>query len=92
VETSLIITVQLEDQFGNVATAGVGGVTLNLSTTSPGGMFFNTATTATITSVKIAAGKSTASFRYQDIVGSQQPTLTVSATGLTSATQQETIM
>ena len=44
----------------------------------------------TIASVAIAAGSSTASFKYVDTLAST-PTLTAAATGLTSATQVETV-
>ena len=55
------ITVQEEDQFGNVSTTAE---TVNLSTSNPGtGLFKDNATgLTTITSVTIPAGSSTASF------------------------------
>jgi Repeat of unknown function (DUF5650)/Invasin, domain 3/Immunoglobulin I-set domain len=90
VTSAAVITVQLEDPFGSPVNAGSAGQVVHLSTTSVVGLFRNTADTATITSVTIAAGTSTASFKYKDtIVGT--PTLTASATGLTSATQHETV-
>ena len=84
------ITVVLEDPYGNAVNAGTGGLTLNLNTTSSGGTFWNTADTATISSVTIAAGSSATSFRYDDTVAGA-PTITAAASGLTSATQQETV-
>src|SRR5262249_53083240 len=84
------ITVTLQDGFGNAATAGSGGVTVNLSTTSAGGVFRDTADTSTITSVSIASGSSGAGFKYKDTVAGT-PVLTAAASGLTSATQQEII-
>jgi autotransporter-associated beta strand protein len=84
------ITVQEQDQFGNVTTTAE---TVNLSTTNPGtGLFKDNATGATtITSVTIPAGSSTASFKYVDTLASS-PTLTAVASGLTSANQTETII
>ena len=38
-QPSAPIEVQLEDEYGNVAQAGSGGLILTLGTTSPGGMF-----------------------------------------------------
>ena len=89
--TSGTITVQLDDASGNAVAAGSGGQTVNLATNSAGGLFRNTTDTATITSVTILAGSSAASLKYKDtLVGT--PTLTASATGLASATQQETVI
>ena len=84
------MTVQLLDQFGNTAVAGASGQTVNLSTTSGTGVFRNTADTATITSLTIASGSSTASFKYRDPTPGT-PTITAAATGLTSASQVETV-
>ena len=84
------ITVQELDAFGNVSTTAE---TVNLSTTNTNtGLFKDNATgQTTITSVTIPAGSSTASFKYVDTLASS-PTLTASATGLTSATQTETVI
>ena len=84
------ITVQEEDAFGNVTTTAE---TVNLSTSNTGtGLFKDNATgQTTITSVSIASGSSTASFKYVDTLAST-PTLTAAATGLTSATQMETVI
>jgi len=84
------ITVQEQDQFGNATTTAE---TVNLSTSNSGtGLFKDNATgLTTITSVTIPAGSSTASFKYVDTLASS-PTLTAAATGLTSATQTETVV
>ena len=66
-------------------------MTVGLSSDSAGGTFRNTGDTADVTSVTIASGQSTASFRYRDsVVGT--PTLTASSTGLTSVAQQESVV
>ena len=72
------ITVQLEDASGNPVAAGSGGESVSLGTTSAGGVFRNTEDTATITSVTIPAGSSTASLKYNDTLAGT-PTLTASA-------------
>jgi hypothetical protein len=83
------ITIQLKDAFGNVAIAPVGGTTITLSSSSTSGKFLNTGKVV-ITSIIVAAGANTASFEYTDtLVGT--PIITASASGLTSATQQETV-
>jgi hypothetical protein len=85
------ITVQLRDSSGNAIAAGAGGVVLTLSTNSGGGVFLSTSGAAlTGNVVNIAAGSSTVSFEYEDSKAGT-PTLTVTSTGLTQATQQETI-
>ena len=83
-------TVQLQDGTGG-ATNAVSAVTVNLATTSTGTYEFRASSTGTsVTSVTITVGSSTVNFYYIDYqVGS--PTLTISATGLTSATQQQTV-
>src|SRR5205814_10047751 len=88
--TSSTMTVQLQDQFGNAVVAGASGQTVNLGSSSGTGVFRNTADTATITSLTIASGSSTASFKYRDTTPGT-PTLTAAATGLTSASQVETV-
>ena len=86
------ITIQQQDALGNpVATTAA--VTVNLSSTSTGGIFAATSGNSThITSVTIPANSSTAtaSFFYGDSK-SGTPTLTAAATGLTSGTQTATI-
>lgn len=83
-------TVQLQDGTGG-ATNAVSAVTVNLATTSTGTYEFRaTSTGASISSVSISIGSSTVDFYYIDYqVGS--PTITASATGLTSGTQQQTV-
>jgi hypothetical protein len=83
-------TVQLQDGTGG-ATNAVSAVTVNLASTSTGTYQFRASQTgASVSSVTIPVGSSTVNFYYIDYqVGS--PTLTVSATGLTSAGQQQTV-
>ncbi len=84
------IVVQRQDQYGNPVSIGTSAITVTLSTTSSGGIFFNSGGT-TITSINIAAGSSSsAGFYYKDTV-TASPTLTVAYSGLTSATTQFTI-
>src|SRR5205085_12536655 len=82
--TSGTITIQLRDQFGNaVATSQ----TVNLSMSSAGAVFRDSADTTNITSVTTTAGS--ASFKYRD---SNTGTATITATaGSASGTQVETI-
>jgi hypothetical protein len=88
--TSNTITVQRQDAGNNPVTAD-GNITINLSSDSTGTWTFrNSSNTADITSVTITNGNSTASFLYRDSKAGT-PTITVSASGLTSATQQETV-
>jgi hypothetical protein len=82
------VNVQLRDALGNTVKAGAGGITVTLNTTSSGGEFLNGS--ATITSIFIPAGSSAASFLYSDTQAGN-PTITVSAPGLGSVTQAETI-
>ena len=73
--TSGTITVQLDDPFNNVATAA-STQTITLTTSSGGGQFRDNATGNTpITSVTIASGGSSASFKYNDTVAAS-PVLT----------------
>jgi hypothetical protein len=83
------ITVQEQDQFQNPTTTAE---TVLLSTSNAStGLFKDNATgQTTIAQVMIAAGSSTASFKYTDTLAST-PTLTAAASGLTSATQTETV-
>ncbi len=85
------ITVTEEDGGGNPTTVGE---TVNLSSNSTGTYIFNGtqgATTPTgATSVTIPAGQSSVTFYYGDTKAGT-PTITAAATGLTSATQKETI-
>jgi len=83
------IKVQTQDSFGNPTTAGAN---VALSTTSSGGTIYSDAACTTIAaSVGISPGTSIATFFYKDtVIGS--PSITASATGLTSATQTESIV
>lgn len=91
-QSSAPITVQLLDAFGNVVEAGGGGVTVGLNSTSAMGTFLDAAgAPLSGNTISIAPGTSTASFKYSDTVGGT-PTLTMAASGVLSATQQETIV
>jgi hypothetical protein len=84
------ITVQLKDQFGNVISAGSGGLTFSLSSSSSGGQFLSVSgDPLPSASITIPQGASSATFEYEDSQ-SGTPTLTVSASGV-SGTQQLTI-
>src|SRR5205823_2552471 len=84
------VTVQSQDTFGNPSNVAA-ATTVNLATTSTGGVFYSssTCTTASATAV-IAAGTSTQSFWFKD-TKSGSPTESASATGLATATQIEAI-
>jgi aryl-phospho-beta-D-glucosidase BglC (GH1 family) len=87
---SSAITLQLESSSGLAVDAGSGGVTVILSSTSTEGLFFN-GSGALTTAVTISAGSSTTTFTYKDS-NAGTPTLTASASGLTAATQQESVV
>ena len=76
------------DAYGNPATTAA-AVTLKTSDTSTGS-FRNSANTATITRITIAAGSSSATFLYKDTKAGSA-VLTASSGTLTAATQGETI-
>jgi uncharacterized repeat protein (TIGR03803 family) len=83
------ITVQLKNTAGISVSPNV-PVTVNLSSSSPGGVFLSGG--QPITSVTLLPGSvSSASFQYEDTVAGM-PTLTAAATGFASAQQQETIV
>jgi hypothetical protein len=83
------MTVEVRDEFGNPVTSGA--VTVNLASDSAGTHHFYTeGTTTRITSIVVADGSSSARFDYSD-ERAGAPTVTGAATGLTSATQQQTI-
>jgi hypothetical protein len=86
--TSGTITVARRNSDGSARTSG--SMTVNLTDNSATGAFRNTADSSTITSVTIANGASTASFRYRDTAAGT-PTMTVASSGYSSATQQVTI-
>ena len=74
----------------DVLTNPTSNLTVGLATTSSGAFYSDASCTTSITSVTILSSGNTANFYYKDMtVGG--PTLTASATGLTSATQVETI-
>ena len=73
--TSGTITVQRQSASNTPTTNGA--LTVYLFTSSSGGVFRNTADSATITSVTIPDGSSSASFRYKDTVAGS-PTITAS--------------
>ncbi len=83
-------TVTLEDAFGN-ATAKTTATTVNLSTTdTTSGTFAAASGGATVSSVSLPANASSVTAYYGDTKAGT-PTITAAATGLTSATQGETI-
>jgi hypothetical protein len=85
------VTVQEEDASGNPVNAGSGGVSVSLSANpSSGAVFSGSAGGTLVTSVTIPAGSAAASFYVGDS-NNGSPVVTASATGLTSATQTETI-
>jgi hypothetical protein len=85
------IVVSLHDQFGNLAEAGSGGVTINLSSSSTGGEFLSVSGDPLASpSVTIPQGASSATIEYVDSQAGT-PILTAAANGLTSGTQTETI-
>ena len=85
------VSVQLEDANGNPTTSTT-AQTINLSSTSGGGVFYATQSDTTpITSIVISPGQTGASFYYQDTQAGS-PILTANDSGLGSEpTQQETI-
>ncbi len=89
-QVSSIITVTQEDSSG-LAVNAVNALTVNLTTTSATGTFYNNAagTGTAITSITITSGSSSVNFYYKDSAG--LPTITASSTGLTSATTTFTI-
>ncbi|MBT2549595.1 hypothetical protein [Arthrobacter sp. ISL-65] len=82
------ITVQRQDAFGNQTTSG--STTLLLSSSSGTSIFAITSAGANVTQATIAAGSSVTSFYYGDTKAGS-PTLTFSATGLTSVTQTSNV-
>jgi RHS repeat-associated protein len=89
-QPSADITVELQDQHGNVVPAGAGGVTFDLTTSAATGVFLDTSGQPLAgNSLTIAQGSSTLSFEYED-TKTGTPTLAALGPGMT-ATQQETI-
>jgi hypothetical protein len=92
---SAAITVELRDAFTNLTTAAA-NTTVNLTQsgvpTDPTFKFFSDAGCGTvITSVSIPMGQSTARFYYKG-ERARTVTLTAASTGLTSSTQEQTIV
>ncbi len=91
--SSSSVTVQLEDSFGNIVPAP-SDETVNLASTSSGGSFYASLSALDddmpTDSVTIPAGDNSVTFYYADSEAGT-PTITVSATGLSSATQTEQI-
>ncbi len=88
VESSLM-TLTLESAAGLAISAPAGGITVNLSSTSATGIFFNSGNALT-SLVTIPAGSSSVSFYYKDAAAGS-PTITAMSSGLTSATQQQSV-
>src|SRR5207247_10934295 len=83
-------TVQRQDAYNNPNTSDA-TITVNLSSDSTSAFAFrDVADSTTITSVTIASGSSSASFKYNDPKAGT-PTITAAKSGLTSATQLETV-
>ncbi len=88
---SSILTVQRLDQFGNANSADA-AIAVGLSSNSSGlATFFAAASSTVITQVVIPTGSSTASFRYSDQKAGA-PVVKAASTGLTTASQTETIL
>ncbi|MGA2255400.1 MAG: choice-of-anchor Q domain-containing protein, partial [Thermoguttaceae bacterium] len=86
------ISIELEDLGGNPAVAGTGGVTVTLASSSTGGVFLGASgNSLSGSSLTIPQGANSATFEYQDS-RTGTPTLIVSAAGLGSASQQETVL
>jgi uncharacterized repeat protein (TIGR03803 family) len=81
------LTVQLQNQFG-ASIAASAPVTVNLTSSSSGGVFLIGGNPVTI--VTIPAGSVGITFQYKDTMAGT-PTLTASAAGVSSAVQQETV-
>ena len=83
------VTVQLEDQNGDTGATSGTNQTIDLGTTSAGGVFYATQSSSTpITSVVIDAGESSATFYYEDTTAGT-PTVTAADSGLGSPSSQE---
>ncbi len=88
--TSPLITVTLRDQAGNPFLAPASGMTVALSTSSSAGIFRDAGDSTTISSVFIAAGTSSATFKYFDTKAGTA-NLIASTTGIVSATLAELV-
>ena len=87
-QTSDTITIERQDTDGNGVPVGTTNV--DLSTSSTAGVFRNTDDDKSITSIQIADGSASASFKYRDSHAGA-PVLTASASGLASANQTQTV-
>jgi hypothetical protein len=84
------LTVQRQDQFNNPTTTG-GAITVALASDATATAKFSATSGGTaVTSVSLASGSASTDVFYGDTKAAS-PTITASSTGLTSATQQETI-
>jgi hypothetical protein len=84
-------TVALEDAFGNLAPAGLGGFSVSLGASpSPGAVFSASLNGASTSSVTIAQGSTTTSFYFGDSA-TGSVTITASGSGVLSATQGATV-
>ena len=83
------ITVALE--VGGTPIHATAAVTVNLGSSSTTGVFSPTSGGASVTSIIIQAGQSSATFYYGDATAGT-PTLTASAGGAASATQKESVL
>ena len=84
-QTSAPVTAELQDAWGNIVNAPSAGIPVTLSSTS------DTTTFMPSSSATIAGGfPTTSSFTYSDTTAGT-PTISATATGVTSASQQETI-
>jgi hypothetical protein len=86
------VTIQLQDAFGNPVHAGPDGLTVHLTSNSTGPHEFSATRHGNhTTTVTIAPGSQTATFYYGDEKAGW-PAITATATGVTPATRQLTIM
>jgi hypothetical protein len=86
-----VISVETQNA-SSVATSVTSNTTVNLATDGSGGFYSDNACTSSVSSVSIASGSSSASFYYKaSAKGDGTHQITVSATGLTSVSQTQTI-
>ena len=83
-----VMSVEIRDASNNPIDV-TGSTIIRLSSSSGSGKFYDAPGGSLITSITITSGH-TVSFYYKDSL-SGTPTITVGSTGLTSATQKETI-
>ena len=88
-QSSGTVLLQLQDGQGIPALAGAGGVTIQLTSSSAGGAFYDLSGNP-ITSVVIPAGSTSAAFTYRDAIAGM-PTISASPAGLASIQQKETV-